>query len=709
MIPRKSISSASLILILSTAFLVFFTVFTLRNTGNLQLFDFMIYDRVLRSIQPQNATDSRIVIVEIDERDINNEEYGGWPLSDTVLANLLQAIKRLNPAVIGVDIIRDVPVPASGEELAELESVLDSSNNIIAVHSVSGPNNIKLPPPKILAGKPEQLGFIDIHPDRYIGNQVRRMPLFLDDGETLYHSFGLRLSLAYLKSQNIVMAPSKENPDWLALGDTDIPPFEMNDGAYRREDARGYQILLDFKGPSSFETVSMTDVFAGNVPAEIAKGKIVILGVTAPSVQDFHDTPVKVYQRGVVLHAQLVNQLLRFADGTDRPLKICSEWQELLWVFMWCLIGCTMGYFLRSTAIYAGLLPVCVMVPVLTCYLALRAGTWMPVSGSVFGCVFSALIFKFIRFHIELRKTNCELAEANRTLESKVVERTRQLQEINIALEDTLTTLKMTQNQLITQEKLASLGTLTAGIAHEIKNPLNFINNFAAMSVETIKELNSELHGLKSKMADEGLSDLEEIIDDLRVQSEKINEHGRRADKVVNGMLSHSRNTSVEKESVDINKLLEQYITLIDNTMRTDDPEFEIEIERKFDASIEKMEVFPQELGRVFLNILTNACYAADEKKRCSDSCFAPKLCVTSRNFNDKIIITIKDNGNGIPEEIHEKIFMPFFTTKPTGYGTGLGMSLSYEIITQQHRGTLRFDTKTGEYTQFIITLPKAT
>ncbi len=263
--------------------------------------------------------------------------------------------------------------------------------------------------------------------------------------------------------------------------------------------------------------------------------------------------------------------------------------------------------------------------------------------------------------------------------------------------------LKSTQTQLIHAEKMASLGELTAGIAHEIKNPLNFINNFSEISTELLDEMQTELN--RNGNRNDGIK---EIVSNLKQNLEKITQHGKRADSIVKGMLLHSRGTAGEKVLTNINELLDQYVTLAYHGLRAQDKEFNITIEKDYDKSIEKINVVPQDISRVFLNLINNACYAANDKKKNSGDNFQPKLKVSTKNQKDSVEIKIKDNGNGIPKDILDKIFQPFFTTKPTGEGTGLGLSLSYDIVTKAHGGEITFKSEDGKHTEFIITLPKS-
>ncbi|MEO6218913.1 MAG: ATP-binding protein, partial [Ginsengibacter sp.] len=278
----------------------------------------------------------------------------------------------------------------------------------------------------------------------------------------------------------------------------------------------------------------------------------------------------------------------------------------------------------------------------------------------------------------------------------------RHKQKINEALEKTLAHLKATQSQLIQSEKMASLGQLTAGIAHEIQNPLNFVNNFSEVNTELIDELSQEV--------DKGnLEEVKTLAKDIKENEQKINHHGKRADAIVKGMRQHSSSSSGVKEPTDINALCDEYLRLSYHGLRAKDKSFNATMKTDFDNSIGKINIIPQDIGRVVLNLINNAFYAAslpsdggfsDSKKNKT-----PTVWVSTKKEGDKVLISVKDNGPGIPQKILDKIFQPFFTTKPTGQGTGLGLSLSYDI-TKAHSGELKVDTKEGEGSTFIIQLP---
>ncbi|MEY9897771.1 two-component system NtrC family sensor kinase [Bradyrhizobium sp. USDA 329] len=290
------------------------------------------------------------------------------------------------------------------------------------------------------------------------------------------------------------------------------------------------------------------------------------------------------------------------------------------------------------------------------------------------------------------------LQESYADLENKVEQRTAELRQ-------SLNDLRTAQNRLIQTEKLASLGQLTAGIAHEIKNPLNFVNNFSAVSTELIDELNETLRSaaLDGKTKEE----VEELTGMLRGNLEKVVQHGRRADSIVRNMLLHSREGSGEHRAVDINAVVEESLNLAYHGARAERPAFNVTLERAFDPAAGMVDIYPQEITRVFLNLISNGFYAAAKRKESEGDSFAPTLGATTKDLGGSVEIRIRDNGTGIPPEVKERMFNPFFTTKPAGEGTGLGLSMSHDIIVKQHGGTIDVNTEPGVFTEFIITLPR--
>ncbi len=294
-------------------------------------------------------------------------------------------------------------------------------------------------------------------------------------------------------------------------------------------------------------------------------------------------------------------------------------------------------------------------------------------------------------------------------LDSLVEARTLELAQKNDSLEGTLRRLHEAQQQLILQEKMASLGGLTAGIAHEIKNPLNFVNNFAELAADLSRELKQELETQRDRLDAKTLKFVDELLSDLELNLSKIDEHGKRADSIVRGMLLHSRGTPGERRPTDLNALLDEYVNLAYHGMRAQDSAFNISIEKAYDPAVGIIDVAPQDLSRVFLNITNNACYATRERKRAAGDSYSPTLWVKTRRLGDWAEVRIRDNGTGIPRDILDKVFNPFFTTKPAGQGTGLGLSMSYDIVISGHGGELRVDSEEGRFTEFILRLPYET
>jgi signal transduction histidine kinase len=291
------------------------------------------------------------------------------------------------------------------------------------------------------------------------------------------------------------------------------------------------------------------------------------------------------------------------------------------------------------------------------------------------------------------------IAIENARLLDELRERTR---ELSLSLDE----LRTAQDRLVQTEKLASLGQLTAGIAHEIKNPLNFVNNFSALSAELIDELNDVLKS--AALDDKAREEIDELTHMLKSNLEKVVQHGKRADSIVKNMLLHSREGSGEHRPADINAIVEESLNLAYHGARAEKPGFNITLQRNFDPAAGMIDLYPQEITRVLLNLISNGFYAANKRKESGEEGFEPMLSATTKSLGNSVEIRIRDNGTGIPLEVKEKMFNPFFTTKPAGEGTGLGLSMSHDIVVKQHGGKIDVDTEPGVFTEFIITLPRA-
>jgi len=311
------------------------------------------------------------------------------------------------------------------------------------------------------------------------------------------------------------------------------------------------------------------------------------------------------------------------------------------------------------------------------------------------------IVSPFSDKQIELVNTFADqavIAIENVTLFERVEARTR---ELAASLED----LQTAQDRLVQTEKLASLGQLTAGIAHEVKNPLNFVNNFSAVSVELIDELRQALAA--ANLDHRFQAEIGDIADMLRGNLDKVVQHGRRADSIVKNMLQHSRQGSGEHRPLDINALVEESLNLAYHGARAETRDFKITLERLLDPTAGEVDVFPQDITRVLLNLISNGFYATTKRKGAAGDGYEPTLAAATKNLGDRVEIRIRDNGTGIPPEVKNKIFNPFYTTKPAGEGTGLGLSISHDIIVKQHAGSIEVDSQSGEFTEFRVTLPR--
>ncbi|MFY0564721.1 ATP-binding protein [Archangium lansingense] len=309
----------------------------------------------------------------------------------------------------------------------------------------------------------------------------------------------------------------------------------------------------------------------------------------------------------------------------------------------------------------------------------------------------------------EIQRREEALRQANEGLESRIQERTLELQQKNVELEGALTRLKEAQELLVQKEKLASLGALTAGIAHEIKNPLNFVNNFAQLSVSLVEDLREELETQRAGQGGSSRERVDEMLEWLEQNVRKIDEHSRRADGIVRSMQQlHSHARVGEGSPTDLNALLEENLGHATGSMRSTHPGLEMVLRKELDPAVGKVDLVPQDFGRAILNLLDNSMYAVAEKKKSAGEGFTPEVSVSSRSTGTQVEIRIRDNGIGIPRKHQDKIFTPFFTTKPVGLGTGLGLSITYDIVVRQHRGELRVESTEGHFTECLIVLPHA-
>lgn len=316
-----------------------------------------------------------------------------------------------------------------------------------------------------------------------------------------------------------------------------------------------------------------------------------------------------------------------------------------------------------------------------------------------------------VRLHMKLHCLQNTLQQQNIFLKNEIEQRLK----AEAQLQNTLQQLQLAQNQMIAQEKLASLGTLTAGIAHELRNPLNFVKNYAEGSVELTEELLEEIDNPSSHLDADILNYIKQMLIDIRDNAASIHQHSRRAEGVIHSIMQHTWTGRGQRQPADLNALLDQAVKLAYHSKRASDKHFNVTIHKDYDASIGQLEMVSADLNRAFINIIDNACYAVRQKQKHSEQelsneglVFTPTLWIKTQNLGEAALIHIRDNGIGISPQVREKLFHPFFTTKPTGEGTGLGLSLTHDIIVGQHGGSLQVETEPGACTEFIITLPRA-
>ena len=384
----------------------------------------------------------------------------------------------------------------------------------------------------------------------------------------------------------------------------------------------------------------------------------------------------------------LLATLLRLAHY--RPARTLLFGVAVIWLRWAVKIGLLLGYSTLRVS-YAGYL--------------ITGGKLAMVAGlAAFALAYSQkrTLLKEQKQREEEAQARALVAAQNAELERLVAERTAALTQQSEELREALDELKTTQNQLIQAEKMASLGELTAGVAHEIQNPLNFVNNFAEVSSELLDELAEE----QAKPAPD-LALETDLLADLQQNLQKITHHGQRAASIVRGMLEHSRASTGERTLTDLNALCDEYLRLAYHGLRAKDKSFNATLQTDLAPVLPLVEAVSQDLGRVLLNLFTNAFYAVRQRQQATaEPGYAPTVSVQTRREGDEVVVRVRDNGTGIAEEVQQKIFQPFFTTKPSGEGTGLGLSLSYDIVVQGHGGTLEVESREGEYTEFAVRLP---
>lgn len=661
-------------------------------------------------LRPTETVDKRIVIVGFEEKDIQILKTAD-PLSDELLARLLTKIKQQKPRAIGLDFFRDVPVE---EGYAQLAQVFKSTPNLIGVEKVVGDEYYPtIAPPPILK-QLNQVAAVDAVEDG--DGVVRRALLFVNRRQTL----GLTLALNYLAKQEI--SPETVDNCCMKIKDTVYRPLKENAGSYVRTDSDGYQILLNYRNPyQSFVRKSITDVLSGNIDNNLMRDRIVLIGRTAPSFNDKFSTPYSwnlnttpIEIPGVEIQAQIASQIVSSALDERGIIEVTDERLELLWIVSWSVLIIFLArrwqrtsdtdnfatkFFLKLIA--SSLTAAAAVVGI--SYLAFLSGWWIPVVPSFLAVTISPLL---IANYTYITKLN----ERQRNLEVKVAERTQELKLNNQQLEQSMQELQETQEQLIIQSKLASLGTLMAGIAHEIRNPLNFVGMLATLDINLAKQLKLEIEQEYEYLPAEIVKDFNEMLTDLTLNTEDIKKQAKRIELIIKIMQSSDEYISSPPQATDINDLLLLTSKLVLYSMLYENDKFNVNLRTDYDESIGQANLREADISRALINIMNNACFAAYERSLVELN-LKPEVLITTKNLgeSDSIEISIQDNGSGMPEDILDKIFDPFFTTKPQGKGTGLGLYLAHDLIVAKNGGQITVDSQPGAYTKFTIILPKNT
>lgn len=433
-------------------------------------------------------------------------------------------------------------------------------------------------------------------------------------------------------------------------------------------------------------------------------------------LRNYYDTSKRFPEQDKILKKAWLAVIPLFLLSGLPGFKFIKDWYYEVFILVGAFLIYKARYNRNTRTLFTAVLPVVIMICINTFFEFLFPSFYKEYE-EIFASAYGFSFFWMIGFGIYAHRQN-KVEQVQRQkdeeerirneakkqeLEYQVAERTAELTKQKNELEETIAELKATQNQLVQAEKMASLGELTAGIAHEIQNPLNFVNNFSELSVELAKELQEEL-----EREDKDNDLISDLVNDLVQNQEKINHHGKRAASIVKGMLQHSRTSTGQKEETDLNDLADEYLRLSYHGLRAKDKTFNADFKTSLDPKVPKVSIIPQDFGRVLLNLFNNGFYAVQQKAKMGIEGFKPIVQVSTElvEKDKEIVIKVKDNGTGIPESVRNKIFQPFFTTKPTGQGTGLGLSLAFDIITKGHGGTLEVNSKEGEGTEFVITIP---
>jgi CHASE2 domain-containing sensor protein len=690
-------------------------VVIVRLLGWLEPLEWTALDRFFQ-FRPLEPPDKRIVIVGITEKDI--QKYQPYPFTDATLAKLLTKIKAQKPLVIGLDLIRDIPIPPGSNELIE---VFKTTPNLIGVGKLTGMKGddffTQIPFPPVLEQRGQVADISAIVDQDGVTRRAILYPLRDNSPKSTVPSLGLAVAYQYLTTKKIYPQASS-NGGWLQLDRVVFYPFQENDGGYIRADDVSYQILMNWRGPAeSFKHVSVVEVMEGRIDPTLFKDRIVLIGAYAPSLKDGFltpyskgegTTPKKTY--GVEIQANLASQILSTVLDGRSLIKVWRSPVEYLWISIWALLPAVSAWKWRNSQNYTRLTLFILMAGLLLTvgliggsYLAFLQVWWIPVVPALFS-IWGATLGILGYIYID------RLAATNAILESQVEARTLELSQKNRELEATLYELRQAQQKLISQEKLASLGTLVGGIAHEIRNPVNLIKLNTQLSSKVLKSLEQGLQELQyffEDLSEDLFSQTEENLASLGQKLVRIETQATRTEQIVQNILSYAKRETGEISLTDINSLIAESLELVAQEKQAACPGFSCHYEINCDRTLEPIKVFERDMRRVFVNLIENAWDAVEEKQKRSGEGYIPTIAIATENLGSAIAIVIRDNGDGIACEICSKIFDPFFTKKTSGKGTGLGLFFVHEIVVGEHLGEIKVETEIGKGSKFSVVLPR--
>jgi adenylate cyclase len=731
--------------VLIAAFSLSAFIFCLRGLGALQGAEMQALDLFFTN-RFSNTSEDRIVLVTVSERDI--EKLQEYPLSDRSLTSLLEKINAQKPRVIGLDIFRNFPVPSlkhskqeNYQAYSELEKIFRNTPNLYGIAKLTDSddsryNSSKISPPNALK-QTGGYGAADLLVDD--DDVVRRgylYPVSDRTADAAIPSLGLAVALHYLSDEHIypTMADVRACPiasqienkklkfkntqsGWLKIKDTVLCPFTGNDGGYVGADdflnGAGYQTLLNWRScDRKFLQVSVTDILNNKIQKNLFENRIVLIGNSTDNYKDSFLTPCSHSRStnanrrmlGVEIQANLASQIVSIALDKFSSLKVWLDWQEFVWICVWTFPTIVYGYKNRYRKfsdlflkIFFSIL-ICAIALLCISYVAFNFSWWLPIIPPLLGIIFGGIaigLFLYIK----------QLLNINVVLEERIKERTQKLEYKNEQLAHVVYQLKSARRQMIARERLESLGKNVAGLAHEIRNPLNLINQYNALSVNSGKDLQREINRYSDLLEVEIVEKLSEssaaIVENLDSSKQQI----ERIDNTIQSVIQQLGKGHEKPSLTNINDLVDDALKQACFSFKSIHKNFKIKIETNYDRAINKIYIYPGDFARAVINLVDNACYAVYKKSQNNRQDYLPTISLTTKDWGSSLKILISDNGVGIPADKIEEIFKEFVTTKSNGEGVGLGLFIVKEIIEGKHQGKVEVDR--GEYTTFSITIPK--